>query len=55
MSQRELLELAGLSPDLEVLNELSYKVTLGEAASQRLQSLNRSWAQASGRAVEACR
>lgn len=53
--QSGLLELSGLSADLDVLNELSRSLTLGDAAARRLQRLNRRWADASARAEEACR
>lgn len=49
------MELSGLSADLDVLNELSCSLTLEDAAAQRLQFLNRGWADASARAEEACR
>lgn len=53
--QSGLLQPSGLSADLDVLNELSRSLTLGDAAARRLQSLNRRWADASARAEEACR
>ena len=53
--QSGLLELSSLSADLDVLNELSYSLTLGDAAARRLQHLNRRWADTSARAEEACR
>ncbi|XP_075304834.1 nesprin-2-like isoform X3 [Odontesthes bonariensis] len=52
--QSGLLELSCLSADLDVLNELSCGLTLGEAAARRLQRLNHCWATASTRAEEAC-
>uniref|UniRef100_A0A8C8GUS6 Spectrin repeat containing, nuclear envelope 2b n=1 Tax=Oncorhynchus tshawytscha TaxID=74940 RepID=A0A8C8GUS6_ONCTS len=52
ISKMGLLELSGFSPDLDILNELSYRLTLSDPATHRLQSLNWSWAQASARAVE---
>ena len=55
MFQMGLLELSGFSPDLDILNELSYRLTLSDPATHRLQSLNWSWAQASARAVETYR
>uniref|UniRef100_A0AAY5L3K3 Spectrin repeat containing, nuclear envelope 2b n=1 Tax=Esox lucius TaxID=8010 RepID=A0AAY5L3K3_ESOLU len=54
MFQMALLELAGFSPDLDVLNELSFRLSLSDPVTHRLQSLNRSWAQASARAVDTC-
>lgn len=53
--QSGLLQLSGLSADLDVLNELSRSLTPGDAAARRLQRLNRCWADASARAEEACR
>ncbi|MEQ2214916.1 hypothetical protein XENOCAPTIV_023832, partial [Xenoophorus captivus] len=52
--QSGLLELSGLSADLDVLNERSCSLTLGGAAARRLQRLNRCWAQTATRAEEAC-
>ncbi|KAI3367261.1 hypothetical protein L3Q82_008148 [Scortum barcoo] len=52
--QSGLLELSGLSADLDVLNELSCSLPLGDAVARRLQRLNRRWADASARAEEAC-
>ncbi|XP_028994248.1 nesprin-2-like isoform X3 [Betta splendens] len=52
--QAALLELSGLSADLDVLNELSCSQTPGDAASRRLSRLNRCWAQTSSGAEEAC-
>ncbi|XP_029982223.1 LOW QUALITY PROTEIN: nesprin-2-like [Sphaeramia orbicularis] len=51
--QSGLLELSGLSADLDVLNELSLSLTLGDAAARRLQRLNRRWADTAGRVEEA--
>lgn len=53
--QSGLLELSGLSADLDVLNTLSCSLTVGDAAARRLQRLNHRWADASARAEEACR
>ncbi|XP_068608267.1 nesprin-2-like [Brachionichthys hirsutus] len=52
--QHGLLDLSGLSADLELLNELSCSLMLGTGAALRLQHLNRCWADASARAKEAC-
>ncbi|RVE56939.1 hypothetical protein OJAV_G00211250 [Oryzias javanicus] len=54
MDQSGLLELSGLSADLDVLNELGRSLTLGDVTARRLQRLNRGWADASSRAEEAC-
>ncbi|TKS86107.1 Nesprin-2 KASH domain-containing protein 2 [Collichthys lucidus] len=53
--QSGLLKLSDLSAGLDVLNELSYSLTLGGASARCLQRLNRCWADASARAEEACR
>ncbi|XP_041668046.1 nesprin-2-like isoform X2 [Cheilinus undulatus] len=52
--QSGLLELSSLSADLDVLNEQSHSLTLGDAAARRLQRLNHCWANTSARAEEAC-
>ncbi|XP_032382889.1 nesprin-2 isoform X2 [Etheostoma spectabile] len=52
--QSGLLELSALTPNLDVLNEQSCNLTLGDAAARRLQRLNHSWANASARAEESC-
>uniref|UniRef100_W5MW17 Spectrin repeat containing, nuclear envelope 2a n=1 Tax=Lepisosteus oculatus TaxID=7918 RepID=W5MW17_LEPOC len=49
-----MLKLSALSPDLQLLNELSYRVPLNDNAARRLQTLNRQWALASAQAVERC-
>ncbi|CAG03762.1 unnamed protein product, partial [Tetraodon nigroviridis] len=49
-----LLQPCGLSADLDVLNELSRGVTLGDAAARRLQRLDRCWAAAASQAEETC-
>ncbi|XP_037652752.1 nesprin-2-like isoform X2 [Sebastes umbrosus] len=54
VDQSGLLELSGLSADLDVLNEQSRSLTPGDAAARRLQRLNRCWADASASAEEAC-
>lgn len=53
--QRDLLKLNALSPDLDLLNELSYRLPLSDLVSRRLQTLNRRWAAASSLALEQCR
>ncbi|KAK2826776.1 hypothetical protein Q5P01_020990 [Channa striata] len=50
--QSGLLELSGLSAELDVLNELSCSLTLSDAAARHLRRLNRCWADASARAEE---
>ncbi|KAG7466266.1 hypothetical protein MATL_G00163020 [Megalops atlanticus] len=49
-----LLALSAMSPDLDVLNELSHRVAISDPVARRLQTLNRQWALASSRAVERC-
>lgn len=53
--QSGLLELSGLSADLDILNELGRSLMLGDVTARRLQHINRGWADASSRAEEACR
>ncbi|TRY90475.1 hypothetical protein DNTS_015635 [Danionella cerebrum] len=52
--QSGLMEISSLSPDLDLLNTLSYRLTLSDPVAQRLQTLNRKWAQASAHAQEKC-
>ncbi|KAJ7990956.1 hypothetical protein DPEC_G00292250 [Dallia pectoralis] len=54
VTKSALLELGGFSSDLDVLNETSYRLTLSDSASHRLQSLNRSWAKTSACATDTC-
>ncbi|KTF78168.1 hypothetical protein cypCar_00022230 [Cyprinus carpio] len=54
ISQSGLMEVSSLSPDLDLMNTLSYRLTLGDPVTQRLQHLNRKWAQASAHAQEKC-
>ncbi|MBN3317201.1 SYNE2 protein, partial [Atractosteus spatula] len=54
LSKAGMLKLSALSPDLQLLNELSYRVPLNDNAARRLQTLNRQWALASAQAVERC-
>ncbi|KAJ8411705.1 hypothetical protein AAFF_G00153430 [Aldrovandia affinis] len=54
LPKTDLLVLSALSPDLGVLNELSYRLTLSDPVSRRLQTLNRQWTLASARALERC-
>ncbi|KAG9336608.1 hypothetical protein JZ751_002955 [Albula glossodonta] len=50
----DLLVLSALASDLDVLNELSYRLALSDPISRRLQTLNRQWALASAHALEQC-
>ncbi|KAG5857708.1 hypothetical protein ANANG_G00022250 [Anguilla anguilla] len=52
VAKTDLLALSALSPDLDALNELSYRLALSDPVSRRLQSLNRQWALASSLALE---
>ncbi|KAK7140539.1 hypothetical protein R3I94_012967 [Phoxinus phoxinus] len=54
ISQLGLMEISSLSPDLDLLNTLSYRLTLSDPVTQKLQHLNRKWAQASAHAQEKC-
>ncbi|KAG7255824.1 hypothetical protein CRUP_009519 [Coryphaenoides rupestris] len=47
-----LLKLSSLSPDLERLNELAYRLPLSDRDMKRLQGLNRSWASHSAHLTE---
>jgi len=49
------MEISSLSPDLDLLNTLIYRLTLSDPMTQKLQHLNRKWAQASAHAQEKCR
>ncbi|KAK0149352.1 Nesprin-1 [Merluccius polli] len=48
----QLLKLSSLSPDLERLNELAYRLPLSDRDMKRLQGLNRSWASHSAHLTE---
>ncbi|KAB5582142.1 hypothetical protein PHYPO_G00183770 [Pangasianodon hypophthalmus] len=54
ISKCELLELSRRSADVEMLNEVSYRLTLSDPVTRKLQSLNRKWTQASAHAQERC-
>ncbi|MCJ8731019.1 hypothetical protein PDJAM_G00191190 [Pangasius djambal] len=54
VSKCDLLALSRRSADVEMLNELSYRLTLSDPVTRRLQSLSRTWAQASALAQERC-
>lgn len=41
--QAHLLELSSLSPDLERVNELMYRLPVSDRDVKRLQTLNRAW------------
>ncbi|XP_068947829.1 nesprin-2 [Petaurus breviceps papuanus] len=50
-----MLELTALSPDVEYLNEVSFKLPLSDIDIKTLQDLNRKWTQATATALEKCR
>ncbi|XP_074092082.1 nesprin-2 isoform X2 [Macrotis lagotis] len=49
-----MLELTALSPDMEHLNEVSFKLPLSDIDIKTLQNLNRKWTQATATALEKC-
>lgn len=51
-SQVHLLKLSSLSPDLERVNELVYRLPVSDRDVKRLQSLNRAWAAHSAHLTE---
>lgn len=44
LNQVHLLKLSSLSPDLERINELVYRLPVSDSDVKRLQNLNRNWA-----------
>ncbi|XP_074146434.1 nesprin-2 isoform X1 [Sminthopsis crassicaudata] len=50
----DMLELTALSPDVEHLNEVSFKLPLSDIDIKTLQNLNRRWSQATATALEKC-
>ncbi|XP_029453986.1 nesprin-2 isoform X2 [Rhinatrema bivittatum] len=50
-----LLALVALSPDIENLNEKSFRLPLCDVTTKTLQGLNRQWAQKTAAALEQCR
>uniref|UniRef100_A0A8C3IBQ1 Spectrin repeat containing nuclear envelope protein 2 n=1 Tax=Chrysemys picta bellii TaxID=8478 RepID=A0A8C3IBQ1_CHRPI len=49
-----MLELTATSPDIENLNEVSFRLPLSDFTVKKLQSLNRQWAQKTATALEHC-
>ncbi|XP_034623710.1 nesprin-2 isoform X2 [Trachemys scripta elegans] len=49
-----MLELTAMSPDIENLNEVSFRLPLSDFTVKKLQSLNRQWAQKTATALEHC-
>uniref|UniRef100_K7E389 Spectrin repeat containing nuclear envelope protein 2 n=1 Tax=Monodelphis domestica TaxID=13616 RepID=K7E389_MONDO len=52
--ENHMLELTALSPDMEHLNEVSFKLPLSDIDIKTLQNLNRKWSQAAATALEKC-
>lgn len=50
--QGHLLKLSSLSPDLERVNEMVYRIPVSDRDIKRLQSLNRAWATHSAHLTE---
>lgn len=50
--QVPLLKLSSLSPDLERVNELVYRLPVSDRDVNRLQSLNRTWTTQSAHLTE---
>ncbi|XP_074986041.1 nesprin-2 isoform X2 [Caretta caretta] len=49
-----MLELTAVSPDIENLNEVSFRLPLSDFTVKKLQSMNRQWAQKTATALEHC-
>ncbi|XP_044871388.1 nesprin-2 isoform X3 [Mauremys mutica] len=49
-----MLELTAMSPDIENLNEVSFRLPLSDFTVKKLQNLNRQWAQKTATALEHC-
>uniref|UniRef100_A0A8C3T368 Spectrin repeat containing nuclear envelope protein 2 n=1 Tax=Chelydra serpentina TaxID=8475 RepID=A0A8C3T368_CHESE len=52
--ESHMLELSAVSPDIENLNEVSFRLPLSDFTVKKLQSLNRQWAQKTATALEHC-
>uniref|UniRef100_A0A8C3IBJ7 Spectrin repeat containing nuclear envelope protein 2 n=1 Tax=Chrysemys picta bellii TaxID=8478 RepID=A0A8C3IBJ7_CHRPI len=52
--ESHMLELTATSPDIENLNEVSFRLPLSDFTVKKLQSLNRQWAQKTATALEHC-
>nr|XP_056707200.1 nesprin-2 [Euleptes europaea] len=50
----QMLGLAALSPEMERLNEVSFKLPLSDFTAKRWQSMNWQWAQKTAMALEQC-
>lgn len=48
----QMLNLSRLSPDLERLNSLGYRLPLNDQEIKKLQNLNRSWTSTSAQSTE---
>ncbi|KAH0620304.1 hypothetical protein JD844_020517 [Phrynosoma platyrhinos] len=49
-----MLNLSALSPDMETLNEISFRLPLSDVTTKRLQSLNWQWSQKTAMVLEQC-
>uniref|UniRef100_A0A8C4VGV8 Spectrin repeat containing nuclear envelope protein 2 n=1 Tax=Gopherus evgoodei TaxID=1825980 RepID=A0A8C4VGV8_9SAUR len=52
--ESHMLELTAMSPDIENLNEVSFRLPLSDFTVKKLQNLNRQWAQKTATALEHC-
>uniref|UniRef100_A0A8D2IHH5 Spectrin repeat containing nuclear envelope protein 2 n=1 Tax=Varanus komodoensis TaxID=61221 RepID=A0A8D2IHH5_VARKO len=52
--QSQMLSLTALSPEMEALNEVSFRLPLGDFTAERLQRLNWQWTQKSAALLEQC-
>lgn len=50
--QRLMLKFSSMTPELEHLNELGYRLPLNDLEIKRMQNLNRSWSTASAQTTE---
>ncbi|XP_044291548.1 nesprin-2 isoform X3 [Varanus komodoensis] len=50
----QMLSLTALSPEMEALNEVSFRLPLGDFTAERLQRLNWQWTQKSAALLEQC-
>lgn len=53
--QIQALGLTALSPEMESLNDVSFKLPLSDLSAKRLQDLNWQWTQRTAMALEQCR
>lgn len=50
--QKQMLKFSSMSPDLERMNELGYRLPLNDSEIKRMQNLNRSWSTTSAQTTE---